>query len=168
MRSDRINPLATFSATTGGVALLVALSACHLLTPAVAMAQQEAVSAAPEPGPQQPPENNWFNVSTPGVAALAKPDSFLPYGPPPDGACCPGRKSGSCIHRLIDWATYCPKNRVCSCTSCCNSCQYKGVVPIYLFFLNPKCVEGSGLHRTFPNECYRGCQGCAAAAGGHP
>lgn len=163
-----MNGTARFSEMARGLALLVALFAGHLFTLSAAMAQQEAVSATPEPGPQQPPANNWFNVSTPGVAALARPDSFLPYGPPPDGVCCPGNKSGSCIHRLIAWATYYPKNRVCSCTECCNSCQYKGVVPLYLFFLNPKCVAGSGLHRTVPNECYRGCANCAAGAGSHP
>ena len=169
MRRDSMEPTSRFPGVTRGLALLLALFACHLLNFSAAEAQQETVSATPEAGPQQPPENNWFNVSTPGVAALARPDSFLPYGPPPDGCCCPGRKSGSCLHRVIAWATYCPKYRVCSCTSCCNSCQYKGVVPIYLFFLNPKCVEGSGLHRTVPNECYRGCANCAAGPeSGHP
>ena len=164
-----MNPRARFPEFPRGLALLVALFACHLMSLSAAMAQQDMENTAPEPLPQQPPENNWFNVSTPGVAALARPDSFLQYGPPPGGVCCPGNKSGSCIHRLIAWATYCPKNRTCSCTACCNSCQYKGVVPLYPFFLNPKCVAGSGLHRTFPNECYRGCASCAAGtANGHP
>lgn len=150
-----------------GLTLLMALAVVHLVAfHATAVAQQtEIVRTTPEPPPQQPPENNWFNASTPGVAALARPDSFLPYGPPPDGCCCPGRKNGPLICRVFAWATYCPKERVCSVAQCCNSCQYKGVIPLYPFFLNPKCVEGSGLHRTVPNECYRGCQDCAA---GHP
>lgn len=153
--------------------LFLTLPACHLFAfYSTVTAQQsiEAVRTAPEPPPQQPPENNWFNVSTPGVGALAKPDSFLPFGPPTNGGCCcPGNKSGSCLCRIWAWATYCPKERVCSVKSCCNSCQYKGVLPIYPFFLNPKCIEGSGLHTTFPNECYKGCQNCAnGPAGGHP
>lgn len=173
MKSHRLDRLAKLHGVVRGLVLVIALPACHLVAwHGRASAQQnlETVRTAPEPAPQQPPENNWFNVSTPGVAALARPDSFLPYGPPPNGGCCcPGRKSGCCIGRILAWATYCPKERVCSCTACCNSCQYKGVLPIYPFFLNPKCVEGSGLHKTVPNECYRGCQDCAAgAAGGHP
>ncbi|MGH7172241.1 MAG: hypothetical protein ACRELG_18345 [Gemmataceae bacterium] len=165
MRTDGKNPMVSFSGVAHGLALLIGLSSCHFITVSPVAAQQDMVSTAPEPPPRQPPVNNWFNVDTPGTAALARPDSFLPYGPPPDGVCCPGNKSGSCIRRLIAWATYHPKIRVCSCTSCCNSCQYKGFAPLYLTFLNPKCVAGSNLHRTFANECYRGCANCA---GGHP
>lgn len=172
MKRDGTNRRARIPGNTPGLALLVPLCFCHLLAfsdPAAAQ-QQEAVRSAPEPAPRQPPANNWFNVSTPGRAALARPDSFLPYGPPPSGVCCPGRKSGSCLRRLIAWAVYCPKYRVCSCTSCCNSCQYKGIVPLYLYFLtNPNtCVEGSNLHATVPNTCYRGSKSCAAGpACGH-
>lgn len=164
MKPHRMKWMASWQGGTRCVALLFALAVCHLVAfQAAAIAQQtETVKTTPEPGPQQPPLDNWFKASTPGVSALAKPDSFLPYGPPPDGCCCPGKKSGPLICRIFAWATYCPKERVCSCTQCCNSCQYKGVIPLYPFFLNPKCVEGSGLHRTVPNECYRGCQDCAA------
>jgi hypothetical protein len=141
-------------------ALLLALSV------AAADQRQEAVKTAPEPAPQQPPPNNWFNVSSPGTRALARPDSFLQYGPPPEGVCCPGRRCGHYLHRILAWATYFPKYRACSCCQWCNSCQYKGVVPLYTFFLNPKCSEGSGVQATFANECYRGCKTCAAC--GHP
>lgn len=134
--------------------LLLALSAVAADT------RQEAVKTAPEPAPQQPPPNNWLNARTPGTRALARPDSFLPFGPRPEGVCCPGCKKGHILCRLLEWATYCPKYRVCVCTECCNSCQYKGVLPIYTFFLNPQCIEGSGLHSTFANECYRGCSDC--------
>jgi hypothetical protein len=141
-------------------ALLLALSAV------AADQRQEAVKTAPEPAPQQPPPNNWFSVRTPGVGALARPDSFLQYGPPPAGACCPGRRCGHYFHRILAWATYFPKYRACSCCQCCNSCQYKGVEPLYLYFLNPKCIEASGVQATYANDCYRGCKSCAAD--GHP
>jgi hypothetical protein len=137
-----------------------------VLLTAAADPRQEAVKTAPEPAPQQPPANNWFNVSTPGVRALAKPDSFLQYGPPPSGACCPGRRCGRYLRRILAWATYFPKQRTCSCMQWCNSCQYKGVVPLYTFFLNPPCLEGSGVQATFTNGCYRGCKDSAAAV--HP
>ena len=151
--------------------LLASLSTWQLIALSTAIAQQqEAVKTAPEPAPQQPPLNNWFNVSTPGVRALARPGSFPEYAPPPDGLCCPGCKHGSLCHRLLEWATYCPKERVCTCCSCCNSCQYKGAfVPPYLFFLNPPCYEGSGLRQTFTHECYRGTKCCGdGAPASHP
>jgi len=140
--------------------LLVALSALAADT------RQEAVKTAPEPAPQQPPPNNWLNAITPGRGALARPDSFLQYGPRPEGVCCPSCKKGHFFLRLLEWATYCPKYRVCVCTECCNSCQYKGVQPLYPFFLNPKCLEGSGKQATYANDCYRAGTGCASC--GHP
>lgn len=146
-------------------ALLVTLFPYHLVALSSATAadqRQEAVRTAPEPAPQQPPPNNWFGFSSPGIGALARPDSFLPYGPRPEGVCCPGCKSGSCLHRLLAWATYFPKYRACSCCQYCNSCQYKGVLPLYTLFLNPPCIEGSGKHVTFTHPCYRVGQDCAA------
>lgn len=154
-RRERMNRTTRWIWFSPCLILLVALSSATAQD-----RRQEAVRTAPEPAPQQPPANNWFGFSSPGVGALARPNSFLPYGPRPAGVCCPGCKSGSCIHRLIEWATYCPKYRACSCCQCCNSCQYKGVVPLYRFFLNPPCLEGSGLHVTFNNECYRGSKDC--------
>lgn len=129
--------------------------------------------ARPEPSASAPqePSTNWTEVSTPGIRALAPPGAFSQYAP--SGGVvgcqgCPGNKSGSCLHRLIAWATYCPKERVCSCLSCCNSCGYKGALPIYLIPPVPKCVEGSGIHNTFPNPtCAHGCKGCAAGCAGH-
>ena len=149
--------------------LPVALSAWHqaMLSPH-AKAQQETVRTAPEPQRQRPPESNWFNADSPGVAALARPDSFLPYGAGPsgsraDGCCQDCHPQGCCLKKLLIWATCCPKQRVgCTNSFCCNSCTYKGVVPFYYFFLNPKCIEGTGLHSTFNHACYRGCNGCAA------
>lgn len=115
----------------------------------------------------QEPSTNWPQVETPGVRALAQPGAFIHYAPPGGAGCCngcPGHKTESCLHRLIAWATYCPKERIGCCHSC-NSCHYKGVLPIYLFMLNPKCVEGSGIHATFPNPpCTHGCKTCAAGA----
>lgn len=68
---------------------------------------------------------------------------------------------GSLLHKLLVWATYRPKEHVCSCTDWCASCRYKGLVPPYLYFQNPRCVEGSGIAPTFSNSCSRGCQSCA-------
>src|SRR5262245_36590982 len=88
MTSDRRNRMASF----GVAALMLMALSC---TKASAQQQmQEAVKTAPEPAPQQPPANNWFNVSTPGVRALARPGSMPEYGPPPGGVCCPGKKNG--------------------------------------------------------------------------
>ncbi|HEY7328429.1 MAG TPA: hypothetical protein VH592_12345 [Gemmataceae bacterium] len=141
--------------TARTLALLLALSA-------VAADQRlEAVKTAPEPAPQQPPANNWFNARTPGRGALAQPNSFLQYGHSENDNCCPGRRCGHYLHRIVAWATYCPKYHVCACTQCCNSCQYKGVLPLYPIFYNPKCIEGSGIQATFANECYRGNVDCA-------
>src|SRR5579875_2804198 len=163
MRRDSLN---RFRATTvrersRGRSLTIA---ALLLALSVAAADQrlEAVKTAPEPAPQQPPPNNWFNVSTPGTRALAKPDSFLQYGSPADSVCCPGKRCGHYLRRIVAWATYFPKQRVCSCLQWCNSCQYKGSAPLYTFFLNPPCIEGSGLQATFAHECYRGSKACAA------
>lgn len=108
------------------------------------------------------------------LAGRAGTAAATPAGivPPPAGnpGCCNNCHPQGCILRkLWIWATYCPKERACSPTPFCNSCQYKGAVPFYLFYLNPKCFEGSGIYPTFPNQCYRGCQGCAAGtAAGHP
>jgi hypothetical protein len=150
--------------------LLVSLSA-YLFAPwpSRVSAQQEAVSTAPEPAPRQAPAMNWVNVASPGVSALARPDSFLPYGSGPGGGqgggCCHDCHPQGCfLKKLWVWATYCPKERVgCITPLACGSCHYKGSVPYYLFYLNPHCVEGTGLHSTYMHQCYRGCQGCAAA-----
>src|SRR5579871_4360524 len=172
MKSDLRNRMAKLGERRIHRSLVVAALMFLALSSTKASAQQqlqEAVKTAPEPAPQQPPPNNWFNVSTPGVRALARPGSMPEYGPPPGGVCCPGKKNGHFCRRLLAWATYFPKEHVLACTNCCNSCQYKGVMKPYLFFLNPKCYEGSGLRNTFPNECYRGCDGCACgAAADHP
>lgn len=169
MNSNRRNRAAKCQTITSGLILLVSLSFWQLIAGSPAAAQQqEAVKTAPEPAPQQPPLDNWHNLSTPGVRALARPGSFPEYGPPPPGTCCPGHKSGCLLHRLLAWATYCPKYRVCSVGNWCNSCQYKGVIHRYQFFLNPSCWEGTGLRQTFCNSCYRGSKDCAnCAAAGH-
>jgi hypothetical protein len=167
MRRDGRNPFGAATVRERRDHRSLTVAALILALSVVAAEQrQEAVKTAPEPPPQQPPPNNWFNVSTPGVRALARPDSFLQYGLPPDGACCPGRRCGRYLRRIVAWATYFPKYRACSCCQWCNSCQYKGVAPLYLYFLNPKCSEGSGNQATFTNECYRGCKSCPAD--GHP
>ena len=166
MKSERRNRMARFGAAT---VMLFALFSTKATAEQWEAVLKAAVNTAPEPAPQQPPANNWFNVSTPGVRALAPPGSLIEYGSPPGGVCCPGKKNGHFCRRLLAWATYFPKEHVNSFTNCCNSCHYKGVEPPYLVFLNPKCYEGSGLQKAFANECYRGCDSCAGgAAAGHP
>ncbi len=76
------------------------------------------------------------------------------------GAC---ERGGSCLHRLIGWATYCPKERLGCCGHSCNSCQYKGSLPIY-WFTGRYCAEGSGIHPTFAPNCCHGCKGCSSGA----
>jgi hypothetical protein len=170
MKSDRIKVRVRLRAATQrerGIHRCFTVAALMFVALSQAAAQQqlEAVRTAPEPAPQQPPLNNWFNASTPGVRALARPGSFIEFDRFPEPVCCPGKKNTSLCHRLLEWCTYCPKYRVCSCSECCNSCQYKGVVHPYLFLLNPKCYEGSGLRQTFCNECYRGSKDCGCTDG---
>jgi hypothetical protein len=85
----------------------------------------------------------------------------------PVGYCHDCHPHGCLAKKLLIWATYCPKYRVCSCCQWCNSCQYKGVRPLHLLFQNPKCFEGCGVSPTFGHECYRNCHNCDSC-GGHP
>jgi hypothetical protein len=73
----------------------------------------------------------------------------------------PCQTQGCLLYKVLVWATYRPKEHVCSCTQWCNSCGYKGLVPPYLYFQNPRCVEGSGIAPTFANTCSSGCRSCA-------
>lgn len=79
--------------------------------------------------------------------------------------CCPGsKKRGSLCHVLLEWATYCPKERIGICKTC-NTCKYKGALPFYPFF-GRGCQEGSGVHPTLPPDyschCHQGCSRCGA------
>jgi hypothetical protein len=81
--------------------------------------------------------------------------------PAPAGTCCgcqPDHARRFCLRRLIEWATYCPKERIGCCKSC-NSCQYKGAEPVYLY-MTEFCKEGSGIRPTFAPNCCHGCKGC--------
>jgi hypothetical protein len=105
--------------------------------------------------------------ATPTVAPALTPPSPYPNGP----NCCgqPAKPHGSCLHRLLAWATYCPKERIGCCQSC-NTCRYKGSLPLYAFF-GKICVEGSGVHPTLPPDCchgHKGCKGCKGCANGPP
>ncbi|HWG45108.1 MAG TPA: hypothetical protein VN688_20225 [Gemmataceae bacterium] len=139
--------------------ILMMVLAANLAFLRAAQAQSSDLTSRAEP---QKSSTNWTTVSSPGVSALATPASLIQYAPSA-GCACPGNKSGSCLHRLLEWATYCPKERIGCCHSC-NSCTYKGVVPLYLFF-GRTCATGSGLHATFPNpSCCHGCTNCAAGS----
>ncbi len=135
------------------------LPAQEQTTPQLPSAAVESpVGAAPTSG-----DNSAASGVPAGAAAPAAGGGCAGCG---GHACHP---QGCFLRKLLIWATYCPKERICSFTNCCNSCQYKGVIPLYPFFLNPPCVEGCGIHPTFTPQCYRGCKGCAAgAAPNHP
>ena len=133
--------------------------------PALLAAQQPSSPGDTSPeGAAQRSSTNWTTVASPGVSALVTPASLIQYAAPPEGcANCPGNKSGCCLRRLIEWATYCPKERIGCCHSC-NSCYYKGVPSVYPFF-GRTCAVGSGLQATFPNPtCCHGCKGCSAGS----
>jgi hypothetical protein len=141
------------------VILMIVLAA----NAALLHAQEQSPEPTTAEGGPQKSSTNWTTVSSPGVSALATPASLIQYAPGAGCANCPGHKSGCCLHRLIEWATYCPKERIGCCRSC-NSCQYKGVLPLNLFF-GRTCAAGSGLHATFPNPtCSHGCAGCTTGA----
>jgi hypothetical protein len=112
----------------------------------------------PTPAYVPPNGNGSANGATNATAA--------PLPPAASGGCagCGGycQRGGSCLHRIIEWATYCPKERI-SCCHSCNSCHYKGVIPLYVF-VGQICKEGPGIHATFPPPpCTHGCKGCCAA-----
>lgn len=120
-------------------------------------------SAAVEGNNRIVPDDPTISAGTAGPAGSA---GAMPPSAGNSGCCNNCHPQGCILRKLWVWATYCPKERVWSPTPFCNSCQYKGVLPFYLFYLNPKCFEGSGISPTVPPQCYRGgCQGCAA---GHP
>ncbi len=133
-------------------------------------AAQEAMAAIPMPAEaavtETAPNTAPSEAGTTEAAGVVAP-------PSPYAACSgcggePAHDKGSCLHRLIAWATYCPKERI-GLHNGCNSCHYKGMVPLYLFQLNPPCTEGTGVHPTFPNPpCVHGCKGCNGCAGGAP
>ena len=101
--------------------------------------------------------------NTPATAAAEVTPLTPPSASAAESGCgCATEGRGSCLHRLIEWATYCPKERFGCCKSSCNSCQYKGSLPIYLF-TGHYCREGSGVHPTFAPNCCQGCKGCNGA-----
>ncbi len=97
-----------------------------------------------------------------------------PYARAPGGGCCNCPRTKFCCRRLLEWATYCPKERYCCCPRQCNFCHYKGALPYYTFMLNPHCVEGSGIHPTLPPTPCPSHKGrghgrdCASCANGPP
>jgi hypothetical protein len=112
------------------------------------------------------------NAAVPAVPATAHaPLTYYAPGAGPASGCghnCPWDHADGhcpCLRRLIAWATYCPKERVCTLGGC-NSCGYKGVLPIHVFF-GRYCVNGCGEHATYPNPtCCHGCKGGPGCASG--
>ena len=97
---------------------------------------------------------------TPAHAMRAIPSSPSGCAACSSCGCQPAHARGGCLHRLIEWCTYCPEQRIGCCQSC-NSCHYKGFIQPYLFMMNPPCREGSGMHPTLPPENCHSRQGCA-------
>ncbi len=133
--------------------------------------------AASEPTPPPPatPAVNGAPTPSPTASALNGNGTTVPQTPALNGygagcgGCC--ERGGSCLHRLIEWATYCPKERLGCCRNICNSCQYKGAIPLYLY-VGKICKEAPYVRPTFaPPTCCHGCNkgcgscnNCAAAA----
>lgn len=133
--------------------------------------------AAPEPAatttPAATPAVNGAATPSPTTSAANGTATPLPTPPQAYGAGCGGccQRGGSCLHRLIEWATYCPKERLGCCRNVCNSCHYKGAIPLYLY-VGKICQEAPYVRPTFPpptccHGCNKGCgscNNCAAAA----
>lgn len=130
------------------VMVLILLAATPGLLPAQTSAEVQTATT---------PESPVTRAGSAGQGAAAGAPGVVPGG----AAGCCGHNchtQGCFLYKVWVWATYCPKERLGCCRGFCNSCQYKGALPFYLFFLNPKCMEGSGVHPTFANECFRGCR----------
>ena len=119
-------------------------------------------------GPVLPPLP--LTSTAPATRATDTP-AANPYATGPGGGCCNCPRTGSCCHRLFEWATYCPKERIGCCHQDCNFCHYKGQVPVYRLLLNPHCVEGSGIYPTAPpipcpvHTSHKGCAHCRRCGG---
>ena len=145
-------------------------------TPAATPAVNEPATSSPatpaanEPAsPPATPTANGPTTPSPATPAAngtaAAPSPALNGSGAGCGGCC--QRGGSCLHRLIEWATYCPKERLGCCHNFCNSCQYKGAVPLYLY-VGKICQEAPYVRPTFgPPVCCHGCnKGCGNCNGG--
>jgi hypothetical protein len=124
-------------------------------------APEPAANTTPSAAPAAPAANG---SATPSPATPAANGTAAPLSPALNGngagcgGCC--QRGGSCLHRLIEWATYCPKERLGCCRNICNSCQYKGSVPLYLY-VGKICQEAPYVRPTFPPPtCCHGCKSC--------
>jgi hypothetical protein len=122
-----------------------------------------AVAPTPPPGIATPP-------AAQDPAVLPAPDTYpvpaavspgCPCGPCCNAPAAPHQKF-ECIHRLIDWWTYCPLKKGVNCNPCGHDghgdcCCYHCFPPLYLFLIQP-CVEG--------NPPSMPCWGCSCCGGG--
>jgi hypothetical protein len=120
--------------------------------------------------PTAPAGTTTLPPATP-PAAVAEPAPV--HAGPPDTPGCADCGHGeaahqhfACIHRLIDWATYCPLKKGVNCDPCGynghgDCCCYHCFPPLYLFFLQP-CVDG---HVPSP-PCHGGHSGGCPSCGG--
>lgn len=144
------------------VATGASLRAADLPMPSVVATEQAATTTAATPTTAA----NQGTLPALPVGAGGPLTRYAPGAGPASGCCghCPwDPKDGHCpcLRRIVAWATYCPKERVCSLSGC-NSCGYKGVLPVHLLW-GRWCVNGCGMHATYPNPtCCHGCnKGCA-------
>jgi hypothetical protein len=105
-----------------------------------------------------PTPTNLPTTPAPRITPMAVSPGY--HAACPSCGCQPTHARGGCLHRLIEWCTYCPQERI-GCCSSCNSCHYKGFIHPYLLMMNPPCKEGSGMHATLPPENCHGGHGCA-------
>jgi hypothetical protein len=142
-----------------GTAYLMPKSLPSVPTDAILPAPE---TVAPAPAPAAVPEPPTA-ATVPAVPPVPEV-SAVPNGSPIPCGCAGCGRAGhphhfsACLHRLIEWATYCPLKRGVNCESCTNNdsggcCRYHCYPPLYLFFMD-YCVEG---HVPSPH-C--GCGGC--------
>jgi hypothetical protein len=125
----------------------------------------QAVSPPVPRGPAAAPTEDSPPPAAP--AALPAAPAACPAGGPCCGCCAPAEEPHqhfACIHKLINWLSYCPLKKGVNCEPCgCDGhgdcCCYHCFPPPYLFLMQP-CVDGHA--PSMP------CWGCSSCGGTHP